>query len=207
MIPEVRREKIIKKLLENDIYTLDNLKEELKVSRITIQRDVNILVERGIADKVHGGVRLRKRMRMESRFSIRINQNINKKLEIAKKALNCLQGTKVIFLDSSSTVYIFAKELFKDKYINNTLITTSPVIINEALELPEVKIISTGGELWTTFNMFAGSWVEEFLRKVNIDTAYISAAGVTEDGEITSNNKELAKTISIIFERSDEVKN
>lgn len=54
MIPEERREKIINKLKEKNIYTIDDLKKEFQVSRVTIQRDVNILERRGEASKIHG---------------------------------------------------------------------------------------------------------------------------------------------------------
>ena len=83
MIPEERREKIIEKLRSNRLYTLDRLKEELEVSRVTIQRDVNLLVEKEIVDKVHGGVKIKKTKRnlFETRFEVRLNQNYDKKLE------------------------------------------------------------------------------------------------------------------------------
>ncbi len=207
MIPEERRIKILEKLQQKDIYTIDNLTRELKVSRITIQRDVGVLVERGVVEKVHGGVKLLREpdKRIESRFSLRMQQNIESKIEIARKALGFIRDGSTIFLDSSTTVYIFARELFKKDFLDLNIITTSPAIICESLDYPELKIVSTGGELRTTFNMFAGNWVIDFLNNINIGSAFISAAGVTSEGKITSNNRELANTISAVFSRSEEV--
>jgi DeoR family myo-inositol catabolism operon transcriptional repressor len=207
MIPEQRREKILEKLRQRDIYTIDNLTRELKVSRITIQRDVSILVERGTVEKVHGGVRMKKDLekKIESRFSMRMQQNLEGKIEIANKALEFVKDASIIFLDSSTTVYIFARELLKKKFLDLNIITTSPAILCDSLDYPEIKMVATGGELRTAFNMFAGNWVIDFLNNVNINSAFISAAGVTPEGEVTSNNRELANTIITLFSRSEEV--
>ena len=74
MIPEVRREKIVNRLKEKNIYTIDDLKEEFDVSRVTIQRDVNVLERRGEVSKIHGGVRLKNKLynNLETRFNLRL---------------------------------------------------------------------------------------------------------------------------------------
>ena len=207
MIPEQRRAKILEKLNKKKIYTLDDLTAELGVSRITIQRDVNILEKNELLERIHGGIRLKKNTdnSFEKRFNLRLNQNYEKKLEIAKKTLAFINESNNIFLDSSTTCYILAKELFKKKYFDLNIITTSPAIICESLRYPNFKIISTGGELRSDFNIFSGSWVIDFLEKINIGPAFISAAGITRDGKITYNNKELANTISAVIARSSEI--
>jgi DeoR/GlpR family transcriptional regulator of sugar metabolism len=68
-----------------------------------------------------------------------------------------------------------------------------------------IRVIATGGELRSDFNMFAGSWVLDFLEKVNINSAFISAAGISLEGNITSNNRDLANTIKEVMQRSVEV--
>ena len=160
-----------------------------------------------MVEKVHGGVKLKKdfEKKIESRFSLRMQQNIENKIEIANKALEFVKDASIIFLDSSTTVYIFARELLKKRFLDLNIITTSPAILCDSLDYPDVKMVATGGELRTTFNMFAGNWVIDFLNNVNINSSFISAAGVTSEGRITSNNRELANTISTLFSRSEEV--
>ncbi len=207
MIPEQRRLKIIERLREDDICSIDRLTEELGVSRITIQRDINLLVEQGLAVKIHGGVQLKKTMEatIETRFNSRLKQKYENKVKIAKKAITFLKDSSIIFLDSSTTIYIFAKEIFKRNFVDLTIITNSPAIIFESMQYDKIKIISTGGELRVDFNMFAGSWVLDFLEKVNINSAFISAAGISPEGIITSNNRDLVNIIKEVFSRSLEV--
>ena len=207
MIPEERRTEILSKLKNQDIYTINNLTSELGVSRVTIQRDINLLDERGLVHKVHGGVKLKSETDtfIESRFSARLKQNCGEKLEIAKKAINYVNDYSTIFIDSSTTSYIFTKELFKMKFVDLNIITNSPAILCEALNYPDLKIISTGGQLKQNFNMLYGKWVISFLEKVNIDSAFISAAGISTDMNITSSDTELANILTVIFSRSKEV--
>jgi len=206
MIPEERREKIIQRLQSNKFYTLDKLKNDLGVSRVTIQRDVNLLEENGFVDKVHGGVRLKKPNVdfFETRFRARLNQNYEKKMDIARKAVGYVNDSSTIFIDSSTTCYIFAKELFKKKFIDLNLITNSPTLACELPEKSSIRVISTGGLLRKDFNMFYGDWVIDFLNKINIDAAFTSAAGVSVENGITSSDSELTNILRTVFERSSE---
>jgi len=207
MIPEQRREKIIEKLKEIDFYTIENLARELNVSRITIQRDLSLLGKSGQVIKVHGGVRYLNRANdyIETRFLVRLKNNYEKKVEIAKKALEFVNDQSTIFLDSSTTAYIFALELFKNRFVDLNIITNSPSILCEALKYQDLKIIFTGGELRKDFNMLGGKWVVDFINLVNIDFSFISAAGISDDKVITTSNRELAEILEAVFKKSKEV--
>lgn len=57
-IPSVRREQILGWLRENQMLTIDDLVDRLGVSVMTVHRDLDALVQSGMALKVHGGVKL-----------------------------------------------------------------------------------------------------------------------------------------------------
>ncbi|MBC7333953.1 MAG: DeoR/GlpR transcriptional regulator, partial [Actinobacteria bacterium] len=183
---------------------IDNLTEELGVSRVTIQRDINVLEERGLVSKVRGGVKLKGRGdgQFETRFTVRLKNNYEKKVEIAKKALAYVNDGETIFLDSSSTVFVFAQELFKRHFFDLNIVTISPAIICEALKYPDVRIICAGGQLRQSFSMFYGAWTIEFLQEINIDSSFISAAGVSIDGNCTSSDIELVNILNVVCSRS-----
>jgi DeoR/GlpR family transcriptional regulator of sugar metabolism len=209
MIPEERRERILDKLNKEEICSIKSLAKEFGVSRITIMRDLNILEKNGLVTKVHGGVKIKKNdnnpFGPETRFNYRLKQNYEKKLQIAKKAVAFVKDGTTIFIDSSTTAHMFSLELFKNKYIDLNIVTNSPTIIAEALKLPDIKIISTGGELNSSFSMFGGTWVTDFLDRINIDTAYISTAGISRELNIITSNMELANILKKVIEKSDEI--
>ena len=207
MIPKERQNQIISKLKEKNIYTINNLKKELNVSRVTIQRDLIFLEKEGLVDKIYGGVKL-KNENLQSytpRFNIRIKQNYEKKVEISKKALSYINNDYTIFLDHSTTVFTLAEELFKKQFINLTIISISPAIICKSLKYNINKVISTGGELVNYLNMMSGSWVIDFLEKINIDAAFISAGGISDNGEISTFSTEIASILKMVFKKSIEV--
>jgi DeoR family myo-inositol catabolism operon transcriptional repressor len=207
MIPEERRNKILNELYGRDIYPIDGLVKSLGVSRITVQRDINLLQQRGLVNKVHGGVRLNREspQRFESLFRKRLQQNYEKKLEIATTALKFVKEHTTIYIDSSTTCYVFAQALLKKRYLDLGIITNSPAIQQEALGYPNRRVISTGGELRQQFNMLAGRWVCEFIEKINIDAAFISTAGVSPEWNLTTSNSELMEILKAVLAKSNEV--
>jgi len=207
MIPEERRDKILNLIKKEEVCSIKKLVAEFGVSRITIQRDLTMLEESGFLTKVHGGARVAKQDGnvFESRFNIRYKQNYSKKLRIAKKALTFTAAHECVFIDSSTTAHVFGLELFRHNIQDISVITNAPALLQEANRFPDTKIISTGGELLRSFSMLAGEWVQDFLDKINIDCAFISAAGVSNDLKITSSNRELASVLSKVIQRSTEV--
>ncbi len=211
MIPEERREKILFELSKNNILTIESLVKKFKVSKMTIQRDITILKINNQLEKIHGGVKATKKTNYSigTRFIIRMNQEYEKKLEIAKKAIDFVKDGETIFIDSSTTCYIFAIELLKNKFNDLTIITTSPSIICEYskfTEISNIRLISTGGSYRQDYNMFYGALVRDFLNKINIDSSFISAAGFSSDFScITSSDIDLTNILKIVFENSNEI--
>ena len=207
MIPEERRNLILQKLRVEGYSSMEKLIEKFDVSRITIQRDISELLKQNQVQKIHGGVKLKKQRTslLETVFERRLKQDYEQKMEIAGKALNFVQDHSTIFIDSSTTGFLFGRELLKQKFFDVRIITNSPAIIQESIHHPEARLISTGGELRHEFNMFAGPWVIEFLAKVNIDSAFISTAGISPTNNLTTSNPELAEILKTVLHQSIEV--
>lgn len=85
------------------------------------------------------------------------------------------------------------------------LITNSPIILFDALNYPRQNVISTGGILKRNISMLSGEWTLDFLKKINIDSAFISAAGVSANRGVTSSDVELVNILEQNFEKTHEV--
>lgn len=57
-IPSVRQEQILRWLQDSRTLAIDDLAARLSVSLMTVHRDLDALVQAGLAEKVHGGVTL-----------------------------------------------------------------------------------------------------------------------------------------------------
>ncbi|MDR1622988.1 MAG: DeoR/GlpR family DNA-binding transcription regulator [Synergistaceae bacterium] len=204
MLPEERRSKIVEKLHNAEVCTVKELVEEFDVSRITIARDLTVLGSQGVLTKIHGGAKLRKEdvFPYETRFNVRMNQNLDLKRSIAAEAASLIKGGGTIFIDSSTTGYVFATELLKRSCPSLNIITNSPSVLSMVREKHRICLISTGGELNTSFNMLDGSWVVDFLERVNIDMSFISAAGISENNNLTTSSMDIANILNKAIERS-----
>ncbi len=205
MLAEERRETILRMLTEVDVCPVTELLEKLGVSRITVVRDLAFLEKKGLLLRVHGGARLRKEEnpRYEARFKVRMSINLEQKQAIAAEAAGLVKDSSTIFLDSSTTCYAFALELMKqrNRFLRLNVITNSPAI---GRERTNIAIIGTGGELNTVFNMFGGLWVTDFLEKVNIDSAFISASGISGDLNLTTSSIDIASILRKVLEKSGQ---
>jgi Fe2+ or Zn2+ uptake regulation protein len=65
-IPSARRDQILEWLQESHVLTIEELVERMGVSTMTVHRDLDMLAKSGLAQKVHGGVRLAQPARASS---------------------------------------------------------------------------------------------------------------------------------------------
>lgn len=204
MLAEERRNHILEILNDVELCPVSSLVDRLGVARVTVVRDLAALEKTGAVTRIHGGAKLRKDdlAQDESRFKVRIQKNLRRKEAIALPAVELVRDASTIFVDSSSTCYIFARELLKRQFSRLNVITNSPALLHSAQEKTSASIIATGGELNTTFNMLGGLWVVGFLDSVNIDMAFISASGISEKMNLTTNSIDLANILNKVIDRS-----
>jgi DeoR family fructose operon transcriptional repressor len=75
-----------------------------------------------------------------------------------------------------------------------TLVTNSPAIAGE-LHAQSIHVVVTPGEVDQTLRMIGGRWAAEFLGDLNMETAFVSAGGVTLENGLTTTRRALADTL------------
>ena len=187
----IRALEIVDFLKDRKVCTMNELIEHFKVSQATIHRDVADLAKRKLINKVHGGVAINSVMPQQdeplnSHFSARINKNIKKKLQIADKALKCIQDGDIIFLDSSTTSLHLARKIQASDIFSLTIITNSVLIIQEFYKFPpNFFLISIGGNFNCQLNSFLGKTAIENLERLKINKAFFSAVGISNESIFT----------------------
>ncbi len=185
-----RRETIEKILNINGSVTLDKLAESFPdVSTMTLRRDLIYLEDNGIVIRVKNGAILNNKADTqageESAYGTREMAHKESKVIIANKALDFLETDRSIFLDSGSTLMAFAS-IIQDDYYS---FTTSG--INVALKLLEKEhpnVVVLGGYANRNTLSLSGPLSTRILDGVNIDIAFISASGFSENSNFTVSN-------------------
>ena len=175
------------------------------VSSMTLRRDLSRLEQENHVLKIPGGaVSVDSVLRAkEAELSERINSNPTEKVEIAEKAIKIIERNSCIFIDGGSTTTYFARALPDDNYY----VLTNAMVIAETIlrkEKPTVSLL--GGDLRRNNFITVGNTCLDFIDKVNIQTAVMTATGFIKDiGGFTCGNQAEADVKKRVIEKADNV--
>lgn len=193
MLAIERRNSILEKLQAERRVVVSELSILYDVSEETIRRDLEKLENEGYVIKSYGGAVLNENANLDLPFNIRKNKNVVGKQKIADIISQTIHDGDFLFLDASSTAVAIAKNIKGKKGL--TIITNSLEIAIELLDVPECKVISTGGEIVSTAFGLVGHVTDKTIRSYYVDKAIVSSKGFdlekgfTDSDERHANNK------------------
>lgn len=205
MIPLERKEKIFRLIKNNNICTVEELSKKFNVSKVTIHRVLNELEKEGFVMKIHGGAKLLNKLPLMERFDIRLRVNLKKKQEIAKKAVAFVKEGDSIFIDGSTSCFVFVKELSKHSYSNLTVVTNSPFVVCELSKFPNIHVISTGGELQYRLDALGGSMTINFISSLHLSKAFVCVSGISLERGLMTSQLVVLEVLQKVFEIVDEI--
>lgn len=103
MIAEQRRKKIFELIQEEGYARVSDLSKHFDVSEPTIRQDLEKLEKGGLVTRKHGGAFLRSSTANVQPMSQEHMENMDKKLLIARKAVEYVHHGETIILDAGST--------------------------------------------------------------------------------------------------------
>jgi len=174
---------IIEQLKSSGEINVNNLSSLLKVSPVTIRKDLEFLEQEGHLTRIYGGARL-------PSVSPDCAAVSKTKLIVAHQAANLIKNGEVIFLGSGTTCLQIAKCL-KNTHKNLTVVSNNLNILTELSGTPTFSILGTGGQLdhFEDFSVFYGDFVIQFLEKVLVQKAFLTADGVSLKNGYTTHNR------------------
>lgn len=193
-----RKKDILDILYANGRVSVSKLAKTLFVSEMTIRRDLSEMEKDGVLRRYRGGAVLTavsNKMPITQRFFV----DESEKIYLSKKAISFLSDDLTIFIDSSSTCqYIIP---YINRFKNITIITNS---VNALLIASKSKIpcILIGGKYYSQDMCFVGSIAEQYANEFNVDIAFFSSLGLSEDGIISDTDIEQTMIRKIIMSHS-----
>lgn len=178
----IRQEKIKEYIESRSVATIKEITELVPdVSFMTIHRDLDALERQGIIVKYRGGVRSVHHPG-DVEFNVRMRENNDGKVIMAKKAMSLIQPHSSVFLDASTSNLFLARNL---PDISLNIITTGPGIAIELCRLHNPVVTLCCGTLNRKNLAISGQNTLQMLEKINIDTAFIGVSGCSEDAGFT----------------------
>jgi DeoR family glycerol-3-phosphate regulon repressor len=172
----------IKKMLSiHEFISVEQLSDTFGVTRQTIRRDLNILTEKGIARRKHGGVERLILMRNQTYGSRQILNSQAKHIIAAEVAKHVPNGATLAF-SIGTTPEIVAQALLQHedlKIVTNNLNIAMAMAAN-----PGFEITIAGGRIRNDDRDVVGSIAEAMFSSYKVDIGIFGVAGVDEDGTL-----------------------
>ncbi|MDT3426732.1 DeoR family myo-inositol catabolism operon transcriptional repressor [Paenibacillus forsythiae] len=200
MLKTKRIKQIQDYIIEHNTVSLDELVAVFDVSKNTIRRDIQELVEGGEVKKVYGGVAAVNPPLIS--FNDRRSRGHAEKQRIAKAAAEYVADGDIIYIDSGTTTLEMIEYI---KHMNLTIITSNLDFILGSLPYGNLNIISTGGVLERKTKSFASFKNMDLLKAYNINKAFMASTGISIFSGVTNSSPLESEIKQIVVERCQEV--
>ena len=145
MLIDERQNQILEIIKEKVFVRVDELAARVYASPATIRRDLALLDQAGLIQRLHGGASLIGASAGETSTLVRKQSNVVEKRRIALRALDFIQNGGCYFLDSSTTSEKIVPFLTKKNDI--TIITNGLETGVQLASIPSCKGYIAGGEI------------------------------------------------------------
>ncbi len=189
-----RQAYILERVREDGGVRVSDLVRELGVSDMTIRRDLELLADRGLIEKVHGGATaLLGSAQFEPGFTAKSSLQLLEKQAIADAAVGYVEPGTAIGISAGTTTYAIARRLVDVPGL--TVVTNSPRaadVLHESGRADQT-IILTGG-VRTPSDALVGPFAVSAFRSVHLDLVLLGVHGMEERSGFTSPNLLEAET-------------
>lgn len=183
--------------------TNDELLNEFNISIQTLRRDLKIFEDKGLINKVYGGVVYLEKVESKTTVSgidERRHHLAQEKQKIGKLAANFVKDEDVIFVDSGTTAVCLIPYLKDTK--NVVVISHCLDVMNALVDVPNVTGICAGGTLLRDSKTFI---VDTTVYPYNYNKAFISTVGISLTHGLTNTNLQEGTVKNHVIKHAKEV--
>lgn len=174
-----RRQLITEAVMAEGSMRIEDLTDRFGISLMTVHRDLDELVARGLLRKTRGIVSAAPTSLIESSDVYRSSRQSAEKKTIAEAAMQFVEPGQAIFLDDSTTVLQMAPLLATR--VPLTVITNSLTLMNALNDQRDLTLLGLGGQFYNWCNAFMGRMTTHEISRLRADTLFLSMSAITDD--------------------------
>jgi DeoR/GlpR family transcriptional regulator of sugar metabolism len=203
---EERQDHIARIVEEHGRARVADLASAFRVSGVTIRKDLGVLERQGRVVRTHGGAVTVGRAGAERAFDVRERLQRDEKDAIGREAASMVVDGDSIALDASTTALALARHLkARGGWLHLTVITNGLRIASELAGHPGISVVMPAGFLrWEALSL-VGPLGEGLFAKVNIQKAFMGAAGFSIDAGLSDATEEEAQIKRLMVRGASEV--
>jgi DeoR/GlpR family transcriptional regulator of sugar metabolism len=195
MLARQRQDAILEQVAREGGARVADLVERLGVSDMTVRRDIQVLAQRGLVARVHGGAAAVSDQFTadEPDFNVKSALQPTEKRAIARAAADLVEPGSSVALSAGSTTYAVAHALCDVPRL--TVITNSlPVAdVLHSSAPPDMSVVLIGG-VRTRSNALVGPVALAVLGDLHVDWLFLGVHGMDLRAGLTSPNMSEAET-------------
>ena len=181
-----RHQFLLNRIQKDQYINVVKLCKELKVSSVTIRKDLKLLEEKNLLFRTHGGATV------NNPYTIDRPVNEKEKLQSAEKnkiglaAAKLLKENDSVVIASGTTLLYFAKNI--PAGLNLNVVTSALNIALELLREPSIEVMQLGGILRKSSSSVTGTYAEQVLQDFYFNTLFLGVDGIDLDYGLTTTN-------------------
>jgi DeoR/GlpR family transcriptional regulator of sugar metabolism len=194
MLAQQRQQAILDLVHEHGGTRVADLVREFGVSDMTVRRDLEVLAERGLIDKVHGGAtRVGAGSTEEPGFAVKSVRQQPEKEGIAARAAQFVRPGTAVALSAGTTTWTLAHHLID---VPELTVVTNSIRIADVLHhsgRSDQTVVLTGG-IRTPSDALVGPVAVSAIRTLNVDLLFLGVHGISTHAGFTTPNLMEAET-------------
>lgn len=181
-----RHQFILNKLQKEGNLNVVELCNELKVSSVTIRKDLKLLEDKNLLFRTHGGATLNNPYIVDRPVNEKEKHQSSEKMNIGAAAAKLVLDNDSIIIASGTTVLAFAKNIQEREGL--TVITSALNVALELIQYPGVEVLQLGGLLRKTSSSVMGTYAENVLGDFFCSKLFLGVDGIDVDFGLTTTN-------------------
>lgn len=186
---QIRKQLILSTIDQKGSVDVRELAQLLNTSEITVRRDLNLLAEKGLLVRTHGGAVQPALARDPISFANKAAVNQEQKEYICQLAAQQIQEGDTIFMDCGSTTYLLCPLI---RHLSIRVVTNSLPVVH-ALMNSAVALNLVGGEVDQERQAVHGLMAVEHLQRYRAAKAFIGVDGISVANGLSANSEKEAE--------------
>jgi DeoR/GlpR family transcriptional regulator of sugar metabolism len=191
VIAAQRRTLVAEIVREEGAASIASLAERLKVSPVTVRRDLDFLDSLGLVRRSHGGATAGAQ-EPETPYTDKVGRAAAEKDAIGRLAAGLVRDGDVIAIGPGTTTEAFARALGGRTGL--TIVTNSLLVADVFVDSSSHQVILSGGELRGSIRAVVGDAAARTFRGIHADLAFLSGNGLDASFGLSTPSMIVAET-------------
>lgn len=176
------------------------LADRLRVSRVTVRKDLDRLETRGLIRREHGWAVIGSPEDIAARMAF----HYDVKLRIAQLAAQDVRDGQTVMIESGSCCALLAEVLATERR-EITIVTNSAFIAGHIRNAPGARVVLLGGEYQAQAQVMVGPMTRLCAERFSVGRLFVGADGFRRPEGFTGGNMLRAEAVQAMARQAEEV--